>query len=231
MPNVLITGANRGLGLEFTKQYAEDGWRVFACCRNPDSAKDLLELTAKHSSLISIYTLDVGNFNQIDELAQSFSQPIDILLNNAGIYPASPNGKLANSDYDKWLEAFRINSLAPFKMAQAFAGQIEKGQIKKIINLTSKMGSIEDNTSGGSYIYRSSKTALNMIIKSLSFELAPRGISTIVIHPGWVQTDMGGPNGLINAQQSVSGMRKVIDKLTLADSGKFFAYDGKVIPW
>jgi NAD(P)-dependent dehydrogenase (short-subunit alcohol dehydrogenase family) len=231
MPNVLITGANRGLGLEFTKQYAEDGWRVFACCRNPDAAKELLELTAKHSNLISIHTLDVGNFNQIDELAQSFSQPIDILLNNAGIYPASPNGKLANSDYDKWLEAFRINSLAPFKMAQAFAGQLEKGQIKKIINLTSKMGSIEDNTSGGSYLYRSSKTALNMIIKSLSFELAPKGISTIVLHPGWVQTDMGGPNGLINAQQSVNGMRKVIDKLTLADSGKFFAYDGKVIPW
>ncbi len=231
MPNLLITGTNRGLGLEFTKQYAEAGWRVFACCRNPDTAEKLLELTAKHSSLISLYALDIRDFNQIDKLAESFSQPIDILINNAGIYPASPNGKLANSDYDKWLEAFRINSLAPFKMAQAFAGQIEKGQIKKIINLTSKMGSIDDNTSGGSYLYRSSKTALNMIIKSLSFELASKGISTIVLHPGWVQTDMGGPNGLINAQQSVSGMRKVIDKLTLADSGKFFAYDGKVIPW
>ncbi|MEZ0232419.1 MAG: SDR family oxidoreductase [Methylophilaceae bacterium] len=225
--NLLITGANRGLGLEFTKQYAEAGWRVIACCRNPESAEALNLVASAYSESITVYQLDVGNFEQVDTLSKTLTEPIDLLINNAGIYPDSNSHDL----YENWLNAFRINSLAPFKVAQAFEAHVKKGQFKKIINITSKMGSIADNTSGGSYIYRSSKTALNMIIKSLSIELAPKGITTIVLHPGWVQTDMGGPNGLINVQQSVSGMRNVIEAITLADSGKFYAYDGKEIPW
>ncbi|SNS00040.1 NAD(P)-dependent dehydrogenase, short-chain alcohol dehydrogenase family [Methylobacillus rhizosphaerae] len=232
MPNVLITGASRGLGLEFTKQYAQAGWHVLAGCRNPENAEDLLQLATHFKDLISVHKLNVGNFHQIDELAASLdNQPLDILINNAGIYPDSPNQNFSDADYDAWLESFRINSLAPVKMAQAFTPHLKQGRIKKLINMTSKMGSIADNTSGGSYLYRSSKAALNAISKSLSIELAKDGITTLVLHPGWVLTDMGGPNALINAEQSVSGLRQVIDRATLADAGKFIAYDGQEIPW
>lgn len=232
MATVLITGANRGLGLEFTQQYAEDGWHVLACCRSPESAEELLQLASRFKSSVSVHKLDVGNFHQVDELAASLSgQPIDVLINNAGIYPDSPNQVFGDADYKAWIEAFRINSLAPFKVAQSFTPHLQQGQVKKLVNMTSKMGSIADNTSGGSYIYRSSKTALNMITKSLAIELAKEGITTLVLHPGWVLTDMGGPNALINTKQSISGLRQVIDHATLADAGKFYAYDGQEIPW
>ncbi|MCB5189984.1 SDR family oxidoreductase [Methylobacillus arboreus] len=232
MANVLITGANRGLGLEFTKQYAEAGWNVLACCRSPEDAEELLQLASRFKDLVSVHKLNVGNFHQVDELAASLAdQAIDVLINNAGIYPDSSTAVFGDADYDAWLEAFRINSLAPFKMAQAFTSHLAKGKLKKLANITSKMGSISDNTSGGSYIYRSSKTALNMITKSLSVDLAKQGITAVVLHPGWVLTDMGGPNALINTEQSISGLRKVIDQLTLADAGKFYAYDGQEIPW
>lgn len=232
MPNVLITGASRGLGLEFTKQYAEAGWHVFAGCRSPENAEDLLQLATHFKNLISVHKLNVGNFHQIDELAAALdNQSLDLLINNAGIYPEQHNQSFSDADYDAWMEAFRINSLAPIKMAQAFTPHLKQGSFKKLVNMTSKMGSIADNTSGGSYLYRSSKAALNAISKSLSIELAKDGITTLVLHPGWVLTDMGGPNALINAEQSVSGLRQVIDRATLADAGKFIAYDGQEIPW
>ncbi|GAB7562655.1 SDR family oxidoreductase [Methylobacillus methanolivorans] len=232
MPTVLITGANRGLGLEFTKQYAEAGWQVLACCRQPESSEALLQLAMQFKELVSVHQLDVGDFQQIDNLAASLAdKPIDVLLNNAGIYPDSPNQVFSEADYAAWMEAFRINGVAPFKVAQAFTPHLQQGTLKKLVNMTSKMGSIADNTSGGSYIYRSSKTALNMISKSLSIELAKDGITTLLLHPGWVLTDMGGPNALINTEQSISGLRKVIDQATIADAGKFYAYDGQEIPW
>ena len=225
---VLITGANRGLGLEFTKQYAADGWNVLACCRHPQSAMALQALAAAHSN-IKIYALDVGDFTQIDALALKLKdESIDVLINNAGVYPASSFG---DTNYDAWAEGFKINSMAPLKMAEAFVQHITRSQLKKIATLTSKMGSIDDNTSGESYSYRSSKTAVNMVMKSLSIDLKPYGISVITLHPGWVQTDMGGANGLINAQTSVTGLRKQIAELTMASTGKFIAYDGKAINW
>ena len=229
---VLITGANRGLGLEYTRQYAKNGWRVLACCRNPESAEDLLKLASQYKDLVSVHTLDVSNFSQVDKLAAVLeNQPIDVLINNAGIYPDSGNGMFSDADYAAWLEAFRINSIAPFKMAQAFTPHLKQGKLKKLVNMTSKMGSITDNTSGGSYLYRSSKTALNMVTKSLSIELAKDGVTALVLHPGWVLTDMGGPNALITTEQSISGLRQVIDRATLADAGNFYAYDGQEIPW
>ena len=225
---VLITGANRGIGLEFTKQYADDGWNVLACCRHPQSAMQLQAL-AKANPNIKILGLDVADFAQIDALAlQLKDTPIDLLINNAGVYPASSFGEV---DYDDWLEGFKINSMAPLKMAEAFVQQITRSQLKKIATITSKMGSIDDNTSGASYSYRSSKCAVNMVMKSLSIDLRPYGISTITLHPGWVQTDMGGPNGLINVQTSVKGLRKQIADLTLATTGNFIAYDGQEINW
>ena len=225
---VLITGANRGLGLEFTQQYAADGWNVIACCRHPQSALDLQALAATHSN-VKIYTLDVADFAQIDALAMQLrDESIDVLINNAGVYPASSFG---DTNYDDWAAAFKVNSMAPLKMAEAFVQHITRSHFKKIATLSSKMGSLDDNTSGESYSYRSSKTAVNMVMKSLSIDLKPYGISVVTLHPGWVQTDMGGSNALINAQTSVSGLRKVIESLSLSTTGQFIAYDGKAINW
>lgn len=225
---VLITGANRGLGLEFTQQYAADGWNVLACCRHPQSALDLQALATTHSN-VKIHTLDVADFAQINALAMQLrDESIDVLINNAGVYPVSSFG---DTNYDDWAAAFKVNSMAPLKMAEAFVQHITRGQLKKIATLSSKMGSLDDNTSGESYSYRSSKTAVNMVMKSLSIDLKPYGISVVTLHPGWVQTDMGGSNALINAQTSVSGLRKVIESLSLSTTGQFVAYDGKAIAW
>ncbi len=232
MPNLLITGANRGIGLEFARQYTAAGWRVFACCRTPDKAAALKQLTSDHPGLLSVHALDVADFEQIDRLATELaSQEIDLLLNNAGVCLDAHNNGFGVTDYAAWMHTLRVNSMAPLKMAEIFIKQVSHSQQKKIINITSKMGSIADNASGDYYLYRSSKTALNMVTKNLSIDLAPRGIITAMLHPGWVQTDMGGPNALITVQQSVAGMRRVIAQLAPTDNGKFYAYDGKEIPW
>ncbi len=225
---VLITGANRGIGLEFTKQYAAEGWKVLACCRQPQSAVALQALAAAHSN-VEILALDVADFKQIDALAlQLKGTAIDVLINNAGVYPSSSFGDV---DYNDWAEGFKINSMAPLKMAEAFVQHVTRSQLKKIATLSSKMGSLDDNTSGDSYSYRSSKVAVNMVMKSLSIDLKPYGISVVTLHPGWVQTDMGGQNALVSATTSVTGLRSVIEHLNLANTGKFIAYDGKEIAW
>lgn len=226
--SALITGCNRGLGLEFAKQYANDGWQVIACCRTPAEASALQALAKRHSN-IEVIALDLADFAQIDTVANALkTQPIDVLINNAGVYP---DGDLATLDYDAWAMAFKINSMSPIKMVQAFTPHLANGTLKKVATLSSKMGSLDDNTSGGSYLYRSSKTAVNMVMKSASIDLNALGISVVTLHPGWVQTDMGGPNGLINAQTSVEGLRKVIANLSIKNTGKFIAYDGKEIGW
>jgi NAD(P)-dependent dehydrogenase (short-subunit alcohol dehydrogenase family) len=225
---VLITGANRGIGLEFTQQYAQDGWDVLACCRDPQHAGTLQAL-AKSYANIRILLLDVADFAQIDALAlQLKNDKIDVLINNAGVYPES---SLADADTEDWLEAFKINSIAPLKMVTAFTTHVANSELKKIATLSSKMGGMSDNTSGGSYIYRSTKTAVNMVMKSLSIDVKPAGIAVVTLHPGWVLTDMGGSNALINTKTSVTGLRQVIENLNLSNTGKFIAYDGKEIAW
>ena len=224
---VLITGTNRGLGLEFVKQFAIEGYQVIACTRKINKKDELHQLQEKFKT-ISICKLDIANFSSIDQFAKLFKKPIDILINNAGVYPDS---SVDHVDYKSWLDAFKINTLAAFKMTEAFLPHLKKGQLKKIASLTSKMGSIDDNSGGGEYIYRSSKTALNMVMKSLSIDLKPYDLSVITLHPGWVRTDMGGPNGLIDVDESVAGMKRQIDKLTIRTSGQFIAYDGKKISW
>lgn len=232
MNTVLITGANRGIGLEFCRQYAADGWRVLACSRDPHKADALAKLAAQYPELVEIHALDVADHQQIERLAQHLGkESIDLLLNNAGIYPDSDNRGFGHTDYAQWMQAFRINTMAPLKMAESFAAQIARSRNKTIVTITSKMGSIADNGGGGSYLYRSSKAAVNMVVKSLAIDLKAGGVIAVVFHPGWVQTDMGGPNAMISAAQSVSGMRAVIARLTPADSGKFFGYDGQTIPW
>lgn len=225
---LLVTGSNRGLGLEFVKQYAADGWRVLACCRMPETAIDLQSLAKVHSN-ISMLKLDVADFDAIDKVALSLkNETIDVLINNAGVYPDSSFDDINVID---WADAFKINSMAPLKMVSAFKANLANSTLKKVATLSSKMGSMDDNTSGGSYLYRSSKAAVNMVMKSASIDLKPLGISVVTLHPGWVQTDMGGPNGLIDTTTSVTGMRMVIENLSLANTGQFIAYDGKAIAW
>lgn len=232
MKTTLITGANRGIGLEFCRQYAADGWRVLACSRLPERSDSLNRLASQYPELIKVHALDVADHVEIERLAQVLvDESIDLLINNAGIYPDSDKSGFGHTDYAEWVQAFRINTMAPLKMAEEFATQIARSRQKAIITITSKMGSIADNGSGGTYLYRSSKAAVNMVVKSLAIDLKPLGITAVVFHPGWVKTDMGGPNALISAEQSVSGMRQVIGRLTMAESGRFFGYDGQDIPW
>ena len=228
MSTVLVTGANRGLGYEFVKQYSKSNFNVLACCRSSENAYELQELS-KGVKNIKIYELDVGNINIIKNLSQQLkNEKIDVLINNAGIYRSSTIG---NINYDEWMESFRINTIAPYQIVEAFLDQILNSDLKKVVSITSKMGSIDDNTTGGSYIYRSSKTALNSMMRSLTHDLVDRGIATLTLHPGWVRTDMGGPGGWIDSFESVQGMIREIDKLTIDDSGKYLDYAGKSINW
>lgn len=232
MKTLLITGANRGIGLEFCKQYAAAGWRVLACCREPGKADALNKLAARYPDLIQLHALTVTDHAQIEQLARTLAdETIDLLINNAGVYPAADKLGFGHTDYVEWMDAFNINAMAPLKMAEAFVNQIARSELKLIVTLTSQMGSIDDNGSGGSYLYRSSKAAANMVIKSLSIDLQEQGITAVAFNPGWVKTDMGGPNAMISVEQSVSDMRKVINRLTLEDTGKFIGNDGLVIPW
>jgi NAD(P)-dependent dehydrogenase (short-subunit alcohol dehydrogenase family) len=225
---VLITGANRGIGLEYVKQYATEGWQVIACCREPESAQALTEL-ARQFECVKVVTLDVMQFAQIEDLSQQLKgQSLHVLINNAGVYPPSAFGQ---TDYDAWSNAFKVNTMSTLKLAESFLPHLAQAGHAKFLAMTSKMGSIDDNGSGGEYIYRSTKTALNMVVKSLSIDLSQYGIAVAALHPGWVRTDMGGPNGLINTQTSVSGLRKVIENLSMHQSGQFIAYDGKEINW
>jgi NAD(P)-dependent dehydrogenase (short-subunit alcohol dehydrogenase family) len=231
MPTLLITGANRGLGLEFVTQYAREGWRVIACCRDPGKARELQALaTKKKSSAVTVHALDVSDFGAVDALSRSMpDESIDLLLNNAGVYGSRE--KLGKVEYEVWARTLRVNTMGPLKMVEAFVEQVARSQKKQVVNVSSLMGSIADNGSGGSYAYRSSKAALNMVTMSLSHDLQPRGIGAFVIHPGWVATDMGGPEAPTKTPDSVAGMRAVIAKATLADSGKFFDWEGNVLPW
>jgi len=232
MRTALITGTNRGIGLEFVRQYAMEGWRVLACCRNPASATALNHLANQYPDRITIHPLDVANHLQIEQLSQALSgQSIDLLINNAGVYPSDHGDTFGKTDYAAWTYAFEVNSMAPLKMAEAFIQHLTRSQLRTIITITSKMGSIADNRGGGSYIYRASKSAVNIVMKSLSIDLKSSQITAVLLHPGWVRTDMGGPNGLISTEQSVTGMRQVISALKYEDSGKFYAFDGQIVPW
>ncbi|MDP3590095.1 MAG: SDR family oxidoreductase [Methylobacter sp.] len=231
MATVLITGANRGLGLEFCRQYAEQDWHVIACARNPDDAFDLNKLAGRHSN-IQLETLDVSEFEQIDALSEKLAaQPIDVLINNAGIYADNKNNGFGQLDYQAWIQSLVVNTEAPVKMAEAFLPQIKKSDKKLIVNISSLMGSMADNDSGGSIFYRSSKAALNAAMKSLAIEFKDQSVGVLIFHPGWVKTDMGGPNGLINADQSITGMRALIENFSLDQSGSFVKYDGTAMPW
>jgi len=231
MPSALITGANRGLGLEFTRQYLADGWRVYAACRDPASAFELHRLADENHETLRTLALDVTDPASINAAATELGgQAIDLLLNNAGII--GPRGQtIGNIDYDAWKEVLDVNTLGPMRVSEALVEHVARSDRKLIVTLTSGMGSIADNTSGGSILYRSSKAAVNMIMRSLAIDLAPRGITCVVVNPGWVRTDMGGPNATLEPSESISRMRRLIEDLVPEQSGKFFNHTGHEYPW
>ena len=227
---ILITGANRGIGLELSEQFARDGWRVLACCRNPADAAQLQSLGERGMD-IEVFALDVTDHQQISALAEQLAdRPIDILLCNAGIY--GPRGAAFGAvDARDWLQVLEVNTVAPLMLAQALVSQVASSQQKLVAVMSSKMGSIADNSGGGGYIYRSSKTAVNQVVKSLSIDLAERGISAISLHPGWVRTDMGGANAEISTSDSASGLKAILQSAGPAQSGQFLEFNGNSIPW
>lgn len=225
LPSLLITGANRGIGLALLRGFAAEGWRIHACCRQPDKAKDLKAVEGD----IRLHRVDVTDGLRVASLARELAdEAIDLLINNAGIY--GPRTGFGETDYDDWLKVLSVNTLAPLRLVERFVEHVARGERKLVVNVSSRMGSISQS-SGGAYVYRSSKAALNAVTKGLSTDLAGHGIAVVAVHPGWVQTDMGGAGADISAETSAAGLRRVIDGLTPEDSGRFLNYDGEEIPW
>ncbi|BAJ02112.1 SDR family oxidoreductase [Shewanella violacea] len=228
--HLFITGANRGLGLTMVKQYLDSGWIVTACCREPEQADELTSLLEKHESL-SVFQLDVTNYQELQQLAASLQgEPIDLLINNAGYY-GPKDSSLGDIDVEEWRKVFEINAIAPLKILEAFRANLKLATSSTLAILSSKMGSMADNSSGGTYIYRSSKAAVNSVVKSLSVDLTEDNIAVVALHPGWVRTQMGGINGLIDTHESVTGLKRVLDKLDMSQTGLFLDYRGQEIPW
>jgi len=224
MSTVLITGAARGLGLEFVKQYAAKGWKIHACARKPDGLKSI-------GGDIHPHTLEVTDHAAVTALADKLSgEAIDVLICNAGIGGERGNSSLGEIDPAAWRQVFEVNTLAPLMMAQAFVEHVARSAERKLIAISSILGSIANNA-GGRYIYRSSKTALNMEWNCLAKDLAPRGVICVALHPGWVQTDMGGSTATLTIGQSVPPMVKTIATLKQSDNGRFLQYDGTELAW
>ncbi len=229
---LLVTGANRGIGLGLTVQSLERGDQVFAGCRNPENATQLNRLQERHGDRLAVLPLDVTSESAITnavESVQGLTDHLDILFNNAGIAgDKSPLGRLQAGEL---LDTYATNAVAPFMVAQACLPLLRHGKRPVIASITSRMGSIADNGSGGSYGYRASKAALNMLNASLALDLADQGIIAVVLHPGWVRTDMGGQGANLPVDESVAGLLKVVDGLSETDSGRFFDWRGQEIPW
>ena len=236
MPTLLITGANRGLGLEFTRQYLDLGWRVHACCRQPLSADALNAFATEHPDILSIHRLDVSDFDQIDQLADQLrDEKIDVLLNNAGVFgPKVSEGDNRQSfgtiDYDIWYDVFRTNTMAPVKMAEAFIDHVASSDLKKIVVISSLIGSITD-TQAGYYAYGTSKAGVSKAFATLALDVEGRGIGVGVFCPGWVPTEMGGPMGDVAIENSIAGLRERIDDIRPGRIADFRRYNNDLLSW
>ncbi len=227
MPTVMITGASRGIGLELTTQYAGEGWRVLACCRNPENATALKAIAGD----VHIEAMDVDELTSVNAARDALAnEKIDVLINNAGIM-GQRSACRGNVDYDSWTSCLNTNVMGPMRVSEAFADLILASDQKKLATVSSRMGSISINQSPDGIIYRSSKSAVNMVMKCLANDLGNNGATVLCFHPGWVQTDMGGSSADVTPTESAAGMRAVIAKAGRGDNGKFFNFDGVDIPW
>ena len=231
--NILITGANRGIGLEFVRQYASQGHTIYATSRDNYRSAELRQLKERYESgQVHILPLEVTDEASRSNFKDMLGDvPIHLFIQNAGIY--GPRGlPIEEVDESVWLQVLHVNTVSPLKMVALLRSNLNAAKNGAIIGmLSSKMGSNADNSSGGNYPYRSSKAALNCVSKSLAVDLAAENIRVVALHPGWVKTDMGGPNALIDTKTSVQGLIHVLSNLTQEQSGLFINFDGKVIPW
>ena len=221
MSTILITGGSRGIGAELVQQYAADGWDVIATAR---SDSDLKELDGMDN--VTAMELDVAKPDSVAAFIDGVGdRPIDVFLNSAGVYgPRTP-------ERDGWMDVLEINVVAPTLLAEKLKPNVAASEKKVMAVVTSRMGSIGDNGGGGSIPYRSSKAAVNAAWKSLSIDWKDDGIAIVMLHPGWVKTDMGGDNAQIDTKTSVDGLRDRIAETDLSNSGRFVAYDGATIEW
>ena len=236
-PTTLITGANRGIGLEFTRQYLEMGWNVIATARKPGKADQLIDLKEKYPDHLTIQQLDVTDHERIDELALELkSVPIDLLLNNAGISGGSSNQLFGNMDYDIYESVLSVNTIGPLKMAEAFYPHVKNSELKKIVSVSSSEGSIGTAFKRGGgrlFFYRSSKTALNMVMVNLAFQLKSRGIAVGMVNPGLTDTDFVSdmPFPMRSAELAVSDMIRNIETISVDNTAAYINYNGKPVPW
>lgn len=231
MPTLLITGANRGIGLALCKLAAESGWVIHACCRQLSNATELKALQKQYQKQIQCHILDVRNEQQLASLQDTIgSDPIDVLINNAGIH-ALEASQFGSSADETWQEAVHVNLLAPMKMMELFVDNVASSTMKIIANISSKMASMDDNGSGGAYAYRATKAALNAVSVSAAHDLKHRDIIVMILHPGWVRTDMGGPNGEISVTESAARLFAMINTADMKQSGQFLDIDGSEIAW
>ncbi len=235
MPTVFITGASRGLGLEFARQYAKDEWKVIATCRNLELADELKSIQGK----LYIREMDVTKKDQIDKITCEFKEEkIDVLINSAAKHgPYDESSSFGNIDIEEWLDVMETNAIAPLKVTEAFFENVKRSEQRKIVFISSRAGSISErgtlphHKQGGSYIYRSSKAALNAVTQSLAFDLTQQGLCVIVLHPGFVKTDMAKGGAELDVLTSVAGMRKIIVESSPKDNSLFRTYEGELISW
>jgi NAD(P)-dependent dehydrogenase (short-subunit alcohol dehydrogenase family) len=236
MSTILITGANRGLGLEFARQYAADDWEVLATSRQPEKSTELKQVASQQPTVV-LHRLDITDDTSVQNLAgQLDGKPIDLLLHSSGVYPREGQ-HIGEIDYDGWREALDINLFGVLRVTEALLENIAASQRKQIAAISTSLSSlryVQDGSvaqAGTSYQYRTSKTALNMALSILAKELQPRGISVALLDPGWVKTDMGGPHAPLSPKESIAGMRKVLSGNPMEISGKFLGHDGIPRPW
>jgi NAD(P)-dependent dehydrogenase (short-subunit alcohol dehydrogenase family) len=223
VPTVLITGCDTGLGVEFARQYAADAYRVLATCLDPASAAALRAIAGD----IEVLKLDVSDHAAIEGLARELEgEPLDILLSNAGI--GRPHPAFGETDYAHWRRLLEVNLIGPMKLAESFVEHVARSELKVMAFVSSRMGSISLNLTGGSYAYRSSKAGLNAVVKSLAVDLAPRQICCLSLHPGWAKTE---PGARVEVEESVTGMRGVIFRASRHHTGSFVSYNDQPLPW
>ena len=230
MANVLITGANRGIGLELTRAYAEAGDRVLACCRSPADARALNDLAASSGGKVTVHAMDVGEGASIAAAAKAVGDaPIDVLINNAGVLGGNPQ-TLDSIDFDAWFDALKIMTIGPFRVVQTFLPNLRAAANAKVMTITSQLAA-STWPFGGTYAYASAKAGVNKVMQTLAKDLKGDNIAVSMIHPGWVKTDMGGAGADITPEESASGIKSVIDGLGVGDSGKFYKWNGDIHAW
>jgi NAD(P)-dependent dehydrogenase (short-subunit alcohol dehydrogenase family) len=231
METVLITGTNRGIGLELTRQYLKKQTRVLAACRTPETAKALSELKQSNPETLQIHPVEATDDRSVKMLVERVrNETIDVLINNAGI-SGGEHQDLRDMDYARWALTLAVNAISPFRVTVALLDNVRRSRKPRIVTLSSQLGSMLRPTSTGYYAYRSSKAAVNKVMQGLAVDLRSENIIVCPVHPGWVQTDMGGAKADLTVQESASGLIRLIDRLELSDSGRFFKWNGEEHPW